>query len=165
MDRRPAIYAGIAVVATLCAVPAANETHWHLTTSQCVVERCIDGDTVKAYIDGSLTTCRLEGIDAPEHDQPFGTEAKEALERQLVGKNGIRAATGVVDRYGRRVTTFYVGRKDVNLWLVERGYAWHYAAYARNRDDLRRAQETAKDGKRGLWDGKPIEPWEWRKTH
>lgn len=161
--KRSFVVTGIAAAALVCGITAAHEAHWRLTTSPCVVASVTDGDTVKAYIDGLLQACRLEGIDAPELDQPFGPESKQALERLVVGKANIRAGVGKRDLYGRMMTTLYAGERNVNVTLVERGYAWHYVAYARKRDDLKRAQQVAQGCERGLWDGKPVAPWDWRK--
>lgn len=162
---RRALRASALVVLGVSITTGVEEATWRVTTMPCVVETVIDGDTVKAYIDGSKQTCRLEGIDAPEIDQPFGKESKEALARMVVGKSNVRAAGGKRDLYGRLITNLYVGRINVNTAMVERGYAHWYAAYARKRTDLAAAQKIAKDGERGLWEGEPIAPWDWRKDH
>lgn len=165
LSQRKTLFTGITAVALVCAITAADEATWRLTTSPAIVERCIDGDTVKAYIEGSLQTCRLEGIDAPESDQPYGKESKEALARLVVGKSNVRACVGKRDLYGRLMTTLYVGRINVNTAMVEKGAAWHYVAYARKRTDLAAAQKIAEGCERGLWEGKPIAPWDWRRDH
>src|SRR5229473_71520 len=47
-----------------------------------------DGDTVDVLSQGDLTyAVRLEGIDASEHDQPFGSQSTEHLTEILSGKN------------------------------------------------------------------------------
>src|SRR5712691_6855286 len=47
-----------------------------------------DGDTVDVLTPGGLTyAVRREGIDAPEHDQPFGSQSTLHLTEILSGKN------------------------------------------------------------------------------
>ena len=50
------------------------------------VLRVIDGDTFVVFYDGEPTSCRVYGIDAPERGQPGYAEAREALEREILGK-------------------------------------------------------------------------------
>jgi hypothetical protein len=46
-----------------------------------------DGDTVDALAPGGLAyAVRLEGIDAPEHDQPFGSQSTQHLTEILSGR-------------------------------------------------------------------------------
>ena len=60
------------------------------------VDRVIDGDTI-VLMDGSRV--RLEGIDAPERDQPYGPTATAALE-YMVGRSVYYVETDK-DRYER----------------------------------------------------------------
>lgn len=167
LSQRKTLFTGITAAALVCAITAADEASWRLTTSPCVVASVTDGDTVKAYIDGSLQACRLEGIDAPELDQPYGNESKEALARMVIGKHNVRAGVGKRDLYGRLLTNLYVGRVNVNVAMVERGNAHWYESFARKRSDLETAQARAEAGKRGLWGTKesPVCPWDWRRDH
>ena len=48
-----------------------------------VVERVVDGDTI---VLDDKTSVRLLLIDAPELDQCFGPEAKEALQKLVLGQ-------------------------------------------------------------------------------
>ena len=62
------------------------------------VERIVDGDTV--YLkDG--TKVRLLGIDTPERDQPYGTQATRNLNKLIGGK--VFVVEKDTDRYGRLV--------------------------------------------------------------
>ena len=40
---------------------------------------------------------------------------------------------------------------------------WWYERYSRGETDLRECQESARESNLGLWDGDPVEPWEWRR--
>jgi micrococcal nuclease len=47
-----------------------------------------DGDTVDVLAPGNLTyAVRLAGIDAPEHDQPFGSQSTQHLSDLISGKS------------------------------------------------------------------------------
>ena len=58
---------------------------------------------------------------------------------------------------------------DVGLVQIERGLAWHYAAYAREQqpEDAQgyaHAEVEARSARKGLWaDPGPLPPWEWRR--
>ena len=87
----------------------------------------------KAYvIDGDSIRCRsleirMDGIDAPEHDQiaynqkdkivRVGALAKSALVKKIGGKE-IEVRISKTDHYGRKVGTVYCEGEDINLWLV-----------------------------------------------
>lgn len=53
--------------------------------------------------------------------------------------------------------------RDINLELVQAGFAWWYRRYAPNDAALEAAEAKARKAKRGLWqDRQPVPPWEWR---
>ena len=64
--------------------------------------RVIDGDSLELAISGSQLKIRLAEIDAPERDQPYGSEATAALEKLVQGR-GVRIEVVAIDRYGRTV--------------------------------------------------------------
>ena len=66
------------------------------------VDRVIDGDTI-VLMDRSRV--RLEGIDAPERDQPYGPVATVALDH-MVGRAIYYVETDK-DRYDRMLATLY----------------------------------------------------------
>ena len=110
---------------------------------------------------------RLADIDAPEKDQPYGEEAKRELAK-LVLHQHIRVVTVATDHYGRRIgwvnleRAFYA-EMNVNVELVERGWAWALTRHRRH-PQLVAAQQEAQHSRRGLWAAEqPIPPWIWRK--
>ena len=105
----------------------------------------MDGDTVKVLDANNVEyKIRLAGIDAPEHDQPFGQRSKQSLSRAVMGKNGadrvgqagpLRPShrQGLGGPVGTALRTGPSCPKtlDVNLAQLTVGLAWHYKEYAK----------------------------------
>ncbi len=128
-----------------------------------------DGDTV-TVVDKEKRQykLRLAYIDAPEKAMPYGQEAKQSLQ-QMLGEQQVEIQIDDVDRYGRGVARIFKEGKDINYSQLAKGYAWHYAQYARksqNDADFKRYQKAmaaAKAKQQGLWQqSQPKEPWDWR---
>ncbi len=112
---------------------------------------------------------RLDGIDAPEKSQPFGTFCRKKLSDKVAGKR-VQVHVRKLDRYGRSLGRIEApGMANVNLDQVKEGCAWFYRQYAREHSEAeRRAFETAESlAKRqglGLWkDKNPTPPWDFRR--
>jgi len=125
--------------------------------------KVIDGDTFTAKLQGVVMKFRLQGVDAPEHDQPYGSIATATL-REITQGQQLVLVFEDVDKYGRIVVQAWVGNLDVNAEMVRRGAAWFESEWS---DDNRLAliEDEARDGKVGLWalPGPHVEPWVWRK--
>ena len=124
----------------------------------------VDGDTFKAKVQGAVMDFRLQAVDAPEREQPYGAEATSELAKLVRGRKLIFVFDDV-DRYGRIVARVWVGNVDVNREMISRGAAWFDSEYASD-DELYHAEQQARDAKRGLWSlpqHKRVEPWVWRK--
>ena len=123
-----------------------------------------DGDTITLLTtDKTQVKVRLEGIDVPELNQDFGNAAKKALSELVFGQQVVVHQKGL-DRYKRTLGRVFVGATDANLEVVRLGLAWRYDKYS-NEAALLRAQNEARDARRGLWAApNPIPPWEWRKA-
>src|SRR5437868_6221464 len=123
-----------------------------------------DGDTFKAKIQGVVMDFRMESIDAPEHDQPYGEKSKAELLSVIRGQPLVLVPSDT-DRYGRTIVRAWVGKLDVNRELIKRGAAWFDSEYSK--DNLLFDDESrARDAKRGLWAlalKERVEPWIWRK--
>lgn len=124
----------------------------------------IDGDSFKVKVQGAVMDVRLQGIDAPEIDQPFGKQARGILER-LIRDQQVVLVFDDVDHYGRIVARAWVRNVDINLEMIRRGAAWFDSEYARD-DELYSAEQKARAAKQGLWSlplKERIEPWMWRR--
>lgn len=131
----------------------------------------IDGDTITArYCCGDTTTpqitVRLYGIDAPETDQPGGTEATRFVTGWLADRSLLLREHGT-DRYGRIIGEILAEGSPavltLNTELVRRGLAWWYREYAQDDQALAQWEARAREGNRGIWKQEsPVPPWEWR---
>ncbi|WP_339862526.1 thermonuclease family protein [Paremcibacter congregatus] len=127
----------------------------------------IDGDTVKI----NQSHVRLHGIDAPEIKQlcwnstaqyQCGREAKSYL-KQLIDNQSITCKTINKDRYGRDVAKCFNDKGvDVNAAMVASGHAIAYLYYSQ---DYLPQQVEAKNQKLGIWAGRFIEPYLFRKRN
>ena len=133
------------------------------------VVRVADGDTL-TVLDNTNTQhrIRLQGIDAPESHQAFGTRSKQSLSDMVFGKT-VTVEYYKTDQYGRIVGKILLDGKDIDLEQVKAGMAWHYKEYEReqtpaDRELYARAEAEARSARRGLWaDADPVEPSEFRR--
>ena len=121
-----------------------------------------DGDTVRVLDAASVQhKVRLQGIDAPERGQPFGTVARDRLAALVMGKT-VTVDDDGRDKYGRTLGRIEIKGQDVNRQMVADGLAWHYVRYSKDAR-LAAAEREARAADRGLWaDREPVPPWEWR---
>lgn len=121
-----------------------------------------DGDTITVLReDKSSVKIRLEGIDAPESSQAFGSKSKDALKELVAGKTVELRKTGE-DKYGRSLAFVFIDGVDVNAKLIEDGWAWHYKKYNKDKH-LAELEDKARADHKGLWhDESPLPPWEFR---
>ena len=136
--------------------------------------RVIDGDTIHVVTGGNVRfKVRLERIDAPESDQPYGKEATDYLAKLIKGRT-VRVEWVKKDRYGRILGIVYYdqpgnpnskpNRQDINLTMVSTGNAWHYS-YFDQTPAYAAAESAAKEKKLGLWaSDNVVSPYEWRKN-
>lgn len=120
-----------------------------------------DGDSLTLFADDRSHRVRLKGIDAPEHNQPWGRQARRALIRKVRGKT-VRVDVSTFDRYDRLVADVRLGERDIARELVREGHAWVYRRFSADPRLLLEERE-ARQAKLGLWrDDEPVPPWEWR---
>lgn len=124
----------------------------------------IDGDTIEVH----GQRIRLFGIDAPESAQlclaenkrwRCGQQAALALDDKIAGRP-VTCAEKDRDRYGRIVAVCRAGELDLNAWLVAEGWALAYRQYSTDYVD---EEEAARAGRKGIWRGTFVPPWDWRR--
>lgn len=124
-----------------------------------------DGDTLVA-LDANNTQAkiRLNGVDAPESTQAFGSRAKQFASDLCFGQQ-VTLKLVDEDRYGRFVADVILSDgRNLNHELVRAGMAWWYEEYAKGDTTLQKLQEEAKSQKVGLWsEPNPIAPWDFRR--
>ena len=133
-----------------------------------------DGDTVSVILNGSREKVRLIGIDAPEIKQrTWGTKARKHLEKMLIASNRTVILEFDVerrDKYGRLLCYIFTpDRKMLNIQMVKDGYAVLFTIPPNIKyvDELRMAQNEARQHRRGIWSGKGLKesPSDYRKRH
>jgi endonuclease YncB( thermonuclease family) len=135
---------------------------------QGLVSAVHDGDTVTLNAAGVIHKIRLDGIDAPELAQVFGSASHVALASAVLGQT-VQVAYSQTDQYGRIIgAVFTAGCEYVSLKQVASGMAWFYRAYqcelsAPLRAQFAKAEEAALASRTGLWiDADPTAPWLYR---
>jgi endonuclease YncB( thermonuclease family) len=127
----------------------------------------IDGDTIEI----AGTRIRLEGIDAPETDQPCtdargkpwpcGRAATNELRAHVRGR-ALTCNSRALDRYRRSLAVCSLpDGSDINAWMVRQGWA---VAYGLARLYVSEEAEAEK-AKQGMWTGSFTLPSQWRQQH
>ena len=140
--------------------PSPNPPSKPKPTTNAIVVRVVDGDTVEARYRGSVLDVRLIGVDTPETVHPtepvecYGPAASKFTERQLEGKR-VRLTFDVEreDRFGRTLAYVWLGGRLFNEQLVRDGYATvsTFPPNVRYVDRFLAAQRFARNHERGLW--------------
>ena len=126
----------------------------------------VDGDSLRPSEGGA--DIRLHGIDAPELGQRCenaqgrqyncGTAARNHL-RKLIGGRDVTCKTMDVDRYGRTVAVCRAGDTELNRQMVLDGWA---LAYRQHEHRYIGNEATARNNRRGVWQGRFERPGDWR---
>lgn len=120
------------------------------------VAAVVDGDTIE-LTDGRRL--RYIGINTPERDQPYYKEATET-NRQLVEGKEVQLEFDVetFDQYGRTLAYVWVDGVMANWEIVNRGFANAFTVppNVRYEEQLRQAEQEARQAERGLWAGSPV---------
>ena len=64
------------------------------------------------------------------------------------------------DFYSRFIGECSLGKININIWLVENGWALAYRKYSKKYVEN---ENIAKSNRVGMWRGKFVEPWNWRR--
>ncbi len=137
-----------------------------------VLDRIVDGDTIRVFVDGRSESVRLIGIDTPETKapgrpvQPFGPEASEQIGRLLASEEvWLEFDVRPRDRYERLLAYVYYRSPDgtwrwdgerydqANLEMALSGYAdiLTVPPDVRYVELYQYAVRTAREAERGMW--------------
>lgn len=121
-----------------------------------------DGDTIVLLHEKKKITVRLEHVDCPEKNQPFGYKAKQFVSGFCFSKNVKIISNVKRDRNGRWIAEVFYQNKNLGKELIKNGLAWHFKRFSKHKEYALLEIEARKK-KIGLWqDAKPIAPWNWR---
>jgi len=112
------------------------------------VTKVVDGDTIDVDIDLGFNISysqrvRLAGIDTPEsrtkdlHEKKLGLESKEWLKKALENTKTIVIKTekpNSTEKFGRILGWLYVDDVNLNLAMIDQGYAWSYMGETKIKD-------------------------------
>ena len=121
-----------------------------------------DGDTLTVVHNEAETRVRLNGIDAPEQNQPFGESSRAFTTALVLGKT-VTIHEHAEDNYGRTIGDVILpDGRTLNQELLRAGMAWWYHEHSTDRA-LGRLEIEARAAKKGLWaDRDAIPPWAFR---
>lgn len=135
----------------------------HMISGQAA--RVLDGDTLEVIVGKRRVRVHVNGVDAPELRQPWGKQARAALEQMVIGQQVDLLPVGS-DRGSKLTAVVFVGEAEVGAALVSAGNAWADRRALRPSDaGLCEVEQTAREGRLGLWSlpaAQRVAPWEYR---
>ena len=96
----------------------ASSAHADPTTLTGTVTKVRDGDTIEV---GKIPI-RLNGVSAPEMNEPLGPQSKAFMADLVMGKR-VRCEMNGQNTYDRFVGTCYLGDRDIGAAVIEAGLA------------------------------------------
>jgi len=120
------------------------------------VKRVIDGDTIE-LANGQIV--RFVGVNAPNNGEPYEEQATEANIKLVFGKTvTFEYDAYTSDRFGRVLAYPFIDKKNVVVELARMGFVkvtiYEDRRKLKYQDELLKAQEEAKQKKRGMWSKK-----------
>jgi endonuclease YncB( thermonuclease family) len=141
---------GLALSVLSASVSAQRPRDYVNKRSTAHVVGVIDGDTVDLrFAPKHVLRVRLHGIDTPEREQPFYTQARNFTRVLMFGKD-VEVAGKEVDPYGRLVARILVDGRDASAAIVAAGLGCTFHRYASD-PALDSALTRARDGRLGFW--------------
>lgn len=126
-------------------------------------DSCVDGDTIKAKIDGEVSTIRFLAVDTPEtvhpkkKEEPYGKEASNYTCNRVKNAKKLEieydSGSDKLDKYKRTLGWIYVDGSLLQKELIEHGYAkvaYIYGDYLYT-NELKNIEKNIKEKKIGVW--------------
>ncbi len=133
----------------------------------------LDGDSFRMFDGEGWREIRLKAIDAPEYQQNCedksgrawhcGKHARATLQAMLL-QRGLTCAAGSQDRFGRSIATCRNSHiADIAAAQVVAGMA--VTQEFNSTRPYGKEEDSARNQRRGIWQGNFIHPRAWRDTH
>lgn len=132
MDKRKEIFMLVLIVLVLFFVNYSYIDSFAVKIAdgreEVFVLRVIDGDTIEITRNETLKeTIRLLGINTPERGEKYYKEAKEFLESLILNRTiELEKLREDKDKYGRSLRYAFINGKNVNIKIIEEGFANAY---------------------------------------
>jgi micrococcal nuclease len=149
MFKKSLVLAVALLILISCGCLSSDENQ--IVNSTTTVASVIDGDT---FVTDSGEKVRLIGIDTPEVDEPYYTEAKDYLSTRIEGKQVLlEGDSSNRDTYGRLLRYVWLDNELVNRELVEEGLALSkaYEPDTKYQYIFDESQQHARAAKLGIW--------------
>ncbi len=119
-------------------------------TEKTIVTNVIDGDTI--VISGG-ERARLLGMDTPEKGEFYYKEAKEKLEQIIENKEiALEREGDNKDKYDRLLRYVFLNDTNINLLMVEEGYAiCYFYGESKYKEICKSLEQNAMQNKIGRW--------------
>jgi len=152
---RAAVLLLVCCAAVGCAALPSTGDDVDSTREKAVCTWVSDGDTIRVELNGERVVVRYIGVNSPEVDQPFGSEATAANRRLVEGRSVLlERDVSETDRYGRLLRYVYLADGTfVNAEMVRIGLAEAraYPPDTGRQAELARAQREARAAGVGIW--------------
>ena len=148
---------GLIVILTICVLASPTSAE----TLQGNITAVIDGDSMLLNAERGNVWIRLQDVDCPELEQPYGLDARFTTQELVLNKS-ITANLNHRDRYNRNLAVIVLpDRRILNEELIKMGSCW--VASKADNPGLRELEAKARRSSIGLWaKPSPQPPWEFR---
>jgi endonuclease YncB( thermonuclease family) len=130
--------------------------------------KVIDGDGLLVRLNEKNLNIRLAYVDAPEHNQEYGLESKQWLEKQFLNTSHV-VSIRFIDfdkKHERHIADVFINGCSLSWLMVATGNAWAYYEFLTPEVEhcYLEAQFFARKYKLGLWANNwfPTPPWIYR---
>ncbi len=132
------------------------------------VTKISDGDSIEVDTDTGHARVRLNAIDTPEYDQPYGSQSSAALKAMMPIGSDVELEVVTQDQFHRIVAVVWLidgaKRTNINERMLREGHAWAFRRYMKD-PKFCDMEQDARSKKLGLW-AQPVKDWiyppEWR---
>lgn len=127
------------------------------------VFRVVDGDTIEVLYNEQPMLVSLYGIDCPDRNQPYSTEAIR-FTFDLAFQKTVKVTVIRQDQQGRIYAEVVLpDERILNRELIMSGLAWWHREQTPEDRELEGMEKAARESKKGLWaDPDPTPPWKFR---